>query len=79
MNKLKKIHFFGESKTYCLESVIYKNVAVIPQNQSQHLFCVNDHAVKIQNEKDQYSRTKDIAQHHCNYRRITTPPTFLPF
>jgi hypothetical protein len=51
MNKLKKIHFLGESKTYCLESVIYKNVAVIPQNQSQHLFCVNDHAVKISEQE----------------------------
>jgi hypothetical protein len=51
MNKLKKIKNFGESKTYCLESVIYKNVAVIPQNQSQHLFCVNDHAVKISEQE----------------------------
>jgi hypothetical protein len=34
----RKMKVAGVDSTY---------VAVIPQNQSQHLFCVNDHAVKI--------------------------------
>ena len=80
MNKLKKIHFFGGIKDLLFGiSNIQKCSCNSPKSIPTLILVLMIMLLKFQNEKDQYSRTKDIAQHHCNYRRITTPPTFLPF